>query len=55
LIVYQAQHIFSAVFFDLYVIVFSFASLLHPLFSGFLLVYIVKRISLGKQIVQAIE
>jgi hypothetical protein len=29
-------------------------SIAHPLFAGFLTVYIVKRISLGKQIVQAI-
>ena len=29
-------------------------SITHPLFAGFLLVYIVSRISLGKQIVQAI-
>jgi hypothetical protein len=29
-------------------------TILHPVFAGFLLVYIVKRIALGKQIVQAI-
>lgn len=46
--------ILSDTFYDLYVIAFSVMSVTHPLFAGFLLVYIVSRISLGKQIVQAI-
>jgi hypothetical protein len=51
---YQAKKIFSASFFDFYSIIFSILTILHPLFAGFLLVYIVKRIELGKTIVRAI-
>jgi hypothetical protein len=52
---YQLKHIFSASFFDIYTIIFSIFTILHPLFAGFLLVYIVKMIELGKTIVRAIE
>lgn len=52
--VYQAKHILSASFFDLYSIAFSIMTIMHPLFAGFLLVYIVKTIDLGKTIVRAI-
>lgn len=52
--VYQAKHILSASFFDFYCLIFSILTILHPLFAGFLLVYIVKRIELGKTIVRAI-
>ncbi len=55
LLFYQVKHVLSAAFFDLYCIIFSILTILHPLFAGFLLVYIVKRIELGKTIVRAIE
>lgn len=54
LITFKIKNILSRTFFDLYVITFSILSITHPLFAGFLTVYIVNRISLGKQIVQAI-
>lgn len=53
--VYQAKNILSASFFDFYTIAFSIMTIMHPLFAGFLLVYIVKTIELGKTIVRAIE
>lgn len=51
---FKIKNILSRTFFDIYVITFSTLSITHPLFAGFLTVYIVNRISLGKQIVQAI-
>jgi len=54
IIIFQIGSIFTNIFYDIYVIVFCYTSILHPLFTGFLLVYIVKRISLGQQIVRAI-
>lgn len=44
LLYYQVKNVFSAAFFDLYCIIFSILTIMHPLFAGFLLVYIVKRI-----------
>lgn len=41
---YQVKNVFSAALFDIYCIIFSILTILHPLFAGFLLLYIVKRI-----------
>lgn len=51
---YKIKNIISDTILDIYIIIFSVLSVTHPLFSGFLTIYIVKRISIGKQIVQAI-
>ncbi len=52
---YQFKNIISSSFYDIYTIIFSILSIMHPLFAGFLLIYIVKRIAIGRQIVRAIE
>lgn len=54
IIVYQIKNVMSASILDAYLILFSILTIFHPMFAGFLLVYIIKLIELGKTIVQAI-
>lgn len=55
MLIFKVKNILYNTFFDIYVIVFTTMSIMHPLFTGFLAIYIISRISLGKQIVQAIQ
>jgi hypothetical protein len=54
-IVYVAANTLKNVAYILLVSLFLFATFLHPLFAGFLLIEILTRLDIGKQIIKAIK
>lgn len=46
---------FFTIAFDIYIMGFCFLTIVHPLFAGFELIYIITRIAIGQQIIVAIK
>lgn len=51
----MASNLFVTLAFDFYYSIFCFLTIIHPLFAGFELIYIISRIAIGQQIIVAIK